>query len=88
VIVGTEDPGASPKPQADYTAIRIIAALGIAEIAILYFLIAVESPATPIVRRLLETPSGIVVLVAGVIGLLLLGMIALLLLRRRSTPPT
>lgn len=86
--MGTEDPGASPKRPADYTAIRIIAGLGIAEIAILYFLIAVESPVSPIVRRLLQTPSGMVVLVAGVIGILLLGMIALLLLRRRSTPPT
>ena len=86
--MGTEDPGARPERQADYTAIRMIAGLGVAEIAILYVLIAVESPVSPIVRRLLQTPSGIVVLVAGVIGILLLGMIALLLLRRRSTPPT
>jgi hypothetical protein len=83
VIVGTEDPGASPKPQADYTAIRIIAALGIAEIAILYFLFAVETPVAPLVRRLLQTPSGIVILVAGVVSILMLAMIALLLIRRR-----
>jgi hypothetical protein len=88
VGVGTEDLGASPKGQPDYTAIRILVGLCLAEIAILYVLIAVETPVTPVVRRLLQTPSGIVVLIASVVGFLLLSMIAVLLLRRPSTPPT
>jgi membrane protein implicated in regulation of membrane protease activity len=86
--VRTKDLGASPKGQADYTAVRILVGLCVAEIAILYLLIAVESPVTPVVHRLLQTPSGIVVLIASVVGFLLLSMIAVLLLRRRSTPPS
>lgn len=86
--MSTEDLGASPKGPPDYTAIRILVALCLAEIAILYLLIAVETPVAPVVRRLLQTPSGMVVLIASVVGFLLLSKIAVLLLRRRSTPPT
>jgi hypothetical protein len=84
--VNTGEGGAKGRP--DYTSLRILASLCTAEVAILYVLIAVETPATRVVRRLLDTPSGIVVVVASVVTILLLGMIAVLLLSRRAPSPT
>ncbi|MFN2563587.1 MAG: hypothetical protein ABR499_01080 [Gemmatimonadaceae bacterium] len=68
----------------DYTALRILAGLCAAEVAVLCALIVIESPLTPLVHRLLETPSGVIILVMSVVTLIMLGMIVVLLLRRRS----
>jgi hypothetical protein len=85
--VNTAEGGASTR-RPDYTSLRILASLCAAEIVILYVLIATETPATPLVRRLLETPSGVVVVVVSIVALLQLAMIAVLLLRRRAPSPT
>jgi hypothetical protein len=57
----------------DYTALIILAVLGSLEIAILYLLIAVDTPLAPMVRRLLENPAGVFTLVMIVVTLLCFG---------------
>lgn len=52
----------------------ILGALAALEVAILYVLIAVETPLAPAVRRLVETPAGLFVVVMGVVGVLIVGM--------------
>jgi hypothetical protein len=58
----------------DYTALVILAILSLLEITILYVLIAVDTPVTPIVRRLLENGAGVFTLVMFVVTLLCAGM--------------
>jgi hypothetical protein len=67
----------------DYTALRILAVLCLLEIGILYVLIAVETPVTPIVRRLLRNPAGVFALVMFVVTLLCFGMALVLSVRER-----
>jgi predicted cation transporter len=52
----------------------ILGALAGLEVAILYVLIAVDTPLAPAVRRLVETPAGLFVVVMGVVGVLIVGM--------------
>jgi hypothetical protein len=87
--VGSKYLDTSPRGrgQRDYSAIRVLLTLCVVEVTILYVLIAVDTPLAPAVRRLLGTASGVVVLVSGVIGLLVLGMILFLVLRRPPSPP-
>ncbi|HVE78155.1 MAG TPA: hypothetical protein VNA89_04820 [Gemmatimonadaceae bacterium] len=62
----------------DYTAIIILGTLGLLEVGILYVLIAVETPVTPLVHRLLEKPPGVFVVVMFVVTSLCFGMAGLL----------
>jgi hypothetical protein len=48
------------------------------EVGLLYGLIALETPLTPLVHRLLQNPGGILILVTCVLSMLVLGMIAFL----------
>jgi hypothetical protein len=65
-------------PRRDYTALILIVALGVAEVAILYVLIAVETPLTPLVRRLLANPAGMFTLVISVVWVLSIGVTLIL----------
>lgn len=86
-MVNTSGDGES-KNQPDYTALLILTSLCAAEVAILYVLIVVETPAAPIVRRLLETRAGLVAVVASVVTFLLIAMAGVLLLGRRMSTLT
>jgi len=62
----------------DYTAIVLVGLLGLVEIAILYVLIAVDTPVTPLVRALLRNPFGVFTLVMAVVVLLCFSMVGIL----------
>lgn len=91
VPTAEQTPGA-PTPR-DYTALKYLAAFSLVEIALLYLLIAVETPLSPLVRQLLRNPIGVFTLVMIVVTLLCYGMAAILGLRetsaanRRGEPP-
>jgi len=72
------------KTKRDYRALWILLALCAVEIAFLYVLIAVDTPATPVVRRLMRNPFGVFSLVMGVVTLLCVGMALLLGARERA----
>ena len=77
-----ERPDAAPEPR-DYTALKILALLCLAEVGILWLLINVESPVSPIVRRLLGNPIGVLTLVMCVVTLLCYVMAVTLAMRER-----
>ena len=56
----------------------MLAVLSGVEVAILYVVIALDTPLTPLVHRLLQNPAGVFTLVMCVVMLLVLGMIAFL----------
>ena len=58
----------------DYSALLILAVLGLVEVALLYVLIALETPLTPLVQRLLRSPLGVFSLVMWVVSILVVGM--------------
>lgn len=58
----------------DHSGLVILGSLVGAEIAILYLVIAVETPLTPLVTRLLSNPAGVFTLVMSVVLILILGM--------------
>lgn len=58
----------------DYTAITIIAVLWLIQIGLLYVLIAVETPLSPIVRQLMTNAGGLFAVVMFVVALLCCGM--------------
>jgi ABC-type sulfate transport system permease component len=72
--MATGDPSHGSAEHRDYSALVILAILGLLEIVILYVLIAVDTPVTPMVRRLLENPAGVFTLVMCVVTLLCFGM--------------
>jgi len=81
----------SGAPRRDYSGLIILGALSVLEVTILYVLIAVETPLTPLIRRALSNPIGIFTLVMVVVTLLIYGMVGFLswarwLHRRRSRP--
>ena len=65
-----QDPG-TPR---DSSGLGILGSLAGAEIAILYLVIAVETPLTPLVTRLLSNPAGVFTLVMSVVLILIFGM--------------
>ena len=67
----------------DYTALKLIAALGLAEVGLLYLLIAVETPLSPVVRRLTRNPAGVFSLVMSVVTLLFFGVAVILSIREK-----
>lgn len=69
-----DDPSDQSRAQRDYRGLIILAVLGGLEVAILYALIALETPLTPLVHRLLESALGVFLLVIWVTGLLSAGM--------------
>lgn len=54
-----------PAQSPDYSSLRYIAALGFVEVAILYILIAVDTPLSPLVHKLLRNPFGVFTIVMG-----------------------
>jgi hypothetical protein len=56
-----------PTPSRDYSALIILAVLAAVEIAILYALMALDTPLTPLVHRLLRNPAGVFTLVMCVV---------------------
>ena len=52
--------------------------LAAVEVAILYAVIALHTPLTPLVHRLLQNPAGVFTLVMCVVMVLILGMIGFL----------
>ena len=52
--------------------------LAAVEVAILYAVIALDTPLTPLVHRLLENPAGVFTLVMCVVMILIVGMIGFL----------
>lgn len=58
----------------DYRGLIILGVLAALEVAILFVLIAVETPLAPAVRRLVEHPAGLVVIVMIVVSVLVVGM--------------
>lgn len=62
------------KPPRDYTALIVLGTLVCVEVALLYVLIAVETPLSPLVRRALDNPAGIFAVVMVVVTLLCFGM--------------
>lgn len=71
------------KPR-DYTALWILAGLSAVEIAVLYVIIALDTPITPLVNRMLQNPFGVFGLVMTIVTVLSFGMAALLGLRERA----
>jgi hypothetical protein len=63
-----------PPTRRDYSALIILAVLGAVEVAILNALIPLETPLTPLVHRLVESPPGVFALVIWVVGILIVGM--------------
>lgn len=66
-------PERPPTPR-HYTGLIILSVLGVVEVAILSALIMLETPLTPFVRRLLESPPGVFALVLWVVSVLIVGM--------------
>jgi hypothetical protein len=64
----------APRTKRDYRGLIILGALGALEVVMLYALIALETPLTPIVQRLLGNAAGVFVLVMWVVSLLVVGM--------------
>jgi hypothetical protein len=64
-----------PTAAREYSGLIILAVLAAAETGMLYGLIVLETPLTPAVHRMLETPVGVFALVMCVVGVLILGMI-------------
>lgn len=62
----------------DSSGLVILGSLAGAEIAILYLVIAVETPLTPLVTRLLSNPAGVFTLVMSVVLILIFGMVGFL----------
>ena len=69
-----EPAGTDGPPRRDGTALVMIAVLSGLEVAILYVLIAVDTPLAPLVRRALENPFGVFAVVMSVLTVLILGM--------------
>jgi hypothetical protein len=86
--MATEQASNARAHRRDYTALTLIAALGVAEVAILYVLIAVETPLTPLVQRLLDNPAGVFTLVVTVVWLLSIGVTLILGWAERRHPKT
>ena len=82
MVVEAEESPAEPK--SDYSGLWILLTLAAVEVALLYVLIAVDTPATPLVRRLMRNPFGVFSLVMGVVTLLCFGMAFLLATRERA----
>lgn len=61
-------------PRRDRTVPVMIAVLSGLEVAILYVLIAVDTPLAPVVRRALENPFGVFAVVMSVLTVLMFGM--------------
>ena len=73
------EPHASVVPRRrDSSALIMLAAMVVLEVVILYLLIAIETPVSPIVRALLKNPAGVFTLVMLVVSLLSFGMAAFL----------
>jgi hypothetical protein len=87
--MAADDPAdiSSGQPR-DYTALRILGVLCLLEIGLLYVLIAVDTPLTPLVRRLLRNPGGVFALVMFVVTLLCIGMALVLTVREKMRGPT
>jgi NAD(P)-dependent dehydrogenase (short-subunit alcohol dehydrogenase family) len=73
-----EQPPGEPAPRRDYSGLVIVGGLVTVEVGILYVLIALETPLTPLVHRLLGNPGGVLILVGVVLLILIIGMITLL----------
>jgi hypothetical protein len=58
-----------PTTSRDYSALIILAVLVGVEVAILYVVIALDTPLRPLVQRLLQNPPGVFTLVMSVAGL-------------------
>ena len=82
MVVEGEEP--APEPRGDYSGLWILLMLAAVEVALLYVLIAVDTPATPLVRRLMRNPFGVFTLVMGVVTILCFGMAFLLGARQRA----
>lgn len=82
-MIAAENPEDSSPPH-DYTALTYIVVLGLVEVGLLYLLIAVETPLSPIVRRLMRNPFGVFTVVMVVVMILVYGMIAFLTLAERA----
>ena len=70
----TDESPEHPQSARDHSALIILAVLVVVEVAILYALIALETPLTPFVRRLLESSLGIFLLVLWVVAILVVAM--------------
>jgi hypothetical protein len=72
--MATDEASNRPAEPPDYSALIILGVLCLVETAMLYVLIAVETPLTPIVEGLLRNGAGVFTLVMFVVTLLCLGM--------------
>jgi hypothetical protein len=63
-----------PSRARDWSGLVILAVLSALEVGILWVLIAVETPAAPVVRRAIEHPIGLVTVVLFVLAVLIVAM--------------
>ena len=63
-----------PAPVRDWSGLVILAVLSALEVAILWVLIAVETPAAPVARRAIEHPIGLVTVVLFALSVLIVAM--------------
>jgi hypothetical protein len=68
--MGPEPDPSDVPPERSYGALIILGILAGFEIVILYLLIAIETPLSPIVQRLMKNPAGVFTLVMIVVTLL------------------
>ena len=82
-------PAGPPDPRYRMTGLAILLLASGMEVSLLYLLIAVETPLTPVVRRLMQNPFGVFVLVMSalvVVSLLMTGLLAIRERRQRHHP--
>lgn len=85
-----EHPDGAPVRR-DPSGLVILLVLCALEVAILYLLIAVETPLAPLVRKAIQNPGGLVAVVMSAVTVLCIGMavfLSLLTRRRRGDTPT
>ena len=83
------NPAGPPDPRYRMTGLLILLLACGMEVGLLYLLIAVETPLTPVVRRLMGNPFGVFVLVMSalvVVSLLMTGLLAIRERRQRHHP--
>ncbi len=68
----------------DYTALWMLAGLSVTEVGLLYAVITLDTPISPLVHRMLQNPFGVFGLVMSIVTLLCFGMAGLLTLRERA----
>lgn len=76
-------PSEEPPVQRDYSGLWILGGLCSVEVAALYIVIALDTPVTPAVHRMLANPFGAFTLVMIIVTFLCVGMAILLSLLER-----